>query len=602
MSTHLMKPGHITVITAIAVIFGFLTGLGISIYEITANRFIQHETYRLLFFTLQKNLNKFIIHSVLLLVIVLCVLFILNIIWLLFFRSIRKSYAGIVWALLVSFFLIAGWGVNHYCLPNKFHLTSLSFDICLFVFTILLGIILLDYNFGEVVKKAKKLNIIPTALSLTGLAIVLNSAIMVYNKVTYVKMPNIILISIDTLRADHLGCYGYNKNTSLNIDKFSKDAVLFKNCISQAPSTEPSHASILTSLICYHHGAFVNRRTPIAKKIMTMAEFLKNADYKTISFNGGAQVSEALGFGQGFDIYHSFPPGSNFIKSVASGIKWLESNKGKNFFMFLHTYEVHSPYTPQKKYLDLFETDYKGRLPSTISHEILRNIREGVSKIDSADLNHIVNCYNGEIRSMDDAFLILEDYLKAEKIYDNTMIIFTSDHGEEFGERGKVGFHAFTLYDELIKVPLIIKFPAFRFRGKVLDAQVRSIDILPTVLEALGVARVNFKLFDGDSLYRLIDEEKSDTVIYAVSQIDTNENKFSIRTSDWKLYDLKLFDLENDPQEKKDVSAQNGQTVDMLKKQLDYLLFNKRKTDTKQRSISFDQDTSNALRSLGYLN
>ena len=147
---------------------------------------------------------------------------------------------------------------------------------------------------------------------------------------------------------------------------------------------------------------------------------------------------------------------------------------------------THHPYTPEDKYLDIFETEYSGNLPKHISVPLIRDINEGKQEINEADQQHIINTYDAEIRSMDDSFGQLMNYLKKKNLYDNTMIIFTSDHGEEFGEHGVWGMHSHTLYNEQLHVPLIVKFPRSRYGNRKVNQLVRSIDILPTVVDYLG--------------------------------------------------------------------------------------------------------------------
>ena len=359
---------------------------------------------------------------------------------------------------------------------------------------------------------------------------------------------NVVLISIDTLRADHLGCYGYKRQTSGNIDEFARDAVLFQETIVQAPSTLPSHASIFTSLIPSHHGAFIAKKTGIVAEAETISEILQREGYRTVSYNGGVQMAGEFGFNRGFEVYDSF--NENFIVHVDRGIDWLKRNKNEKFFLFLHTYEVHHPYTPKKEYLDLFEDEYLGNLPMDISIPLLREINNKKIVIDQKDREHIINTYDAEIYSMDKAFGMLIEFLKAEDLYDNTIIIFTSDHGEEFGEHEWMGWHSHTLYDELLKVPLIIKFPHSKYSGRVIKEQVRSIDILPTLLDIVDIEIS--KNVEGVSLINFNSNEE----LFAVSQQDTEGDRHptSIRTKKWKLYDSTLYHLVKDPLETHEVS------------------------------------------------
>ena len=301
---------------------------------------------------------------------------------------------------------------------------------------------------------------------------------------TTVSVPNIpdynvVLISIDTLRADHLGAYGYDKDTSPNIDALAEDSVLFKQSIAHGPSTLISHASIFTSQIPAHHGASVTANTPVAKGLPVMAELLQEAGLSTASFNDGGQLSAVYGLGRGFDLYDSDTMGiRRFSDRITPAIEWIDTEAEKNFFLFLHSYETHTPFVPREEYLKMFDGEYAGSLPEILEDKLLRKISRGEVQTNERDFEYIVNSYNAEIRSADDAVGQFVEYLKATGLYDNTLIVLTSDHGEEFGERGSVGRHGHTLHDELLHVPLIIKLPGSRLAGSQVDEQVRGIDIL----------------------------------------------------------------------------------------------------------------------------
>jgi hypothetical protein len=340
------------------------------------------------------------------------------------------------------------------------------------------------------------------------------------------------LVSIDTLRADHVGCYGYPRDTTPNIDAFSRDGVRFRTAIAHASSTTASHASIFTSLLPLHHGAQRARRQPISDDVDTMAQIMQGAGYRTVSYNGGGQVAAMWGFDRGFDIYES--DRGAFARKVQKAIRWMDGNAGGKFFMFLHTYEVHAPYTPAARFMAAFDADYAGNLDDEISTHLLIEINNGTRTLDQQDARHIVNAYDAEIRSMDEAFGTLVGYLKRRGLLDRTILVFTSDHGEEFGEHGQFGRHSHALYDELLRVPLIVRLPGGKFAGKVVERQVRGIDILPTVLDLLDLESPD--QCDGSSLTPLMRKRRG-TLRAAVSQIDARQEPpmTSIRTESKKL-------------------------------------------------------------------
>jgi arylsulfatase A-like enzyme len=409
--------------------------------------------------------------------------------------------------------------------------------------------------------------------------------------------PNLILVSVDTLRPDHLGCYGYDKPTSPNLDEFREDAVLFSQVIAPASSTLPSHASMLTSLLPQHHGASWARKTRMADEALSVAEVLRDNGFRTAAFTGGGQMDRAFGLDQGFDLYEQ-PPIVAFSDTVDHAIEWLRQENREPFFLFLHSYETHHPYSPTPENLSLFESSYDGPLPDVISVEYLRELNQGWLELDKSDLLHIVNTYDAEIRSMDEGFGKLVSFLEETELYDNTLVVFTSDHGEEFGEHGKVGWHSHTLYDELLRVPLLLKFPRQNLAGTTVDEQVRLIDVAPTVLPALGLEIP--ESYVGTDLTTLVGDSGA-RHLAAVSRIDRKRDNLttSVRTERWKLAKKSLFDLQNDPEEQWDVAFGYPEVVAELKELEDSLLAESPVLPTSEAELS--DESLAELKALGYL-
>jgi arylsulfatase A-like enzyme len=419
---------------------------------------------------------------------------------------------------------------------------------------------------------------------------------------------NVILISIDSLRADHLGSYGYRKDTSPNIDRFSQDAVLFTRCMVQGTSTLISHASLFTSLIPSHHGASFTQKYGLSEDTQTIASIMKENGYATVSFNEGGQLSAKFGMDQGFDVYDSGPEKRNitdlcFSRIVDKGISWLEQNPEKKYFMFLHTYGIHHPYTPTQEYLDRIAPGYKGPLGTSVSVDLIYKAFRGEMILEDEEKENIVLAYDAEIRRMDDAFGVLIDFLKKTGLYDNTIIVLTSDHGEEFDDHGKIGMHAHTLFNELLNVPLIIKLPGSRSGGKVLDPLVASIDISPTLLDLVDLP--GFPISDGISLSAAISGEEQASGRFLISQRDhpdeyADPRYWAIVSDKWKLYDDRLYDLENDPGERTDVSGQHRELKESLA--MTALKFMSEKPGEHQKARSeMDEELIKRLKSLGYI-
>jgi arylsulfatase A-like enzyme len=440
--------------------------------------------------------------------------------------------------------------------------------------------------------------------------------------------PTVILISIDTLRADRLGCYGSPAPTSPAIDRFREQSVLFEWAIAQAPSTLPSHATMLTSLLPEHHGAFFARRAPLPTSIPTLATVLEAAGYRTAAFTGGGQIAPEFGLDRGFEIYGVNQGGADFQAAVEAGLEWLARDHRRPSFLFLHTYEVHHPYEPEPELLAIFDDGYDGFLAPHVSKEDLERINRGETAIGRRDLDHIIAAYDAEIRSVDEAFAALVAGLEELGLDDDALIVFTSDHGEELGEHGVVGWHSHTLYDELLRVPLVIRFPGGRYAGSTVDAQVRLLDLAPTVLGAAGVDEPEG--FEGVDLTRVLTGLA--TPLPAVSQLDLpfGEDQISLRTARWKLYPraafagdpfadgppplavrarnfvkrwrrpFALFDLEADPGEAVDVNRAHEDVGEALRRTLGGLRAARREPPPAP-TVIVDVTTEERLRALGYL-
>jgi len=424
----------------------------------------------------------------------------------------------------------------------------------------------------------------------------------------------VILVSIDTLRADHVGAYGYPKPTTPRIDEFARDAVIFRTCVAPATSTLASHGSIFTSLLPIHHGASTGFRTGIPTRLSAtskpLAEVLKRNGYHTASFNGGVQLDAAYGVDRGFDVYVSARemkadaalltgPETRTIAAVNDSLRWIDREE-RPFFLFVHSYEIHHPYTPDAESLRSFETSYSGSLPNAISAKQLMDMQRGTQPLSPADLAHIVNLYDAELRSADAAFGALIDGLKQRDLYDGSLIVFTSDHGEEFGEHGVTGWHSHALYDEQLLVPLIVKFPAGWRAGEVVDLQVRSIDIAPTLLATLGVEAP--PSYRGTDLRPFLSGDEGRD-LPAVSQLDwgPKNESWSVRSQGFKLYRGKqaLYDLTEDAGETRNVASEHPEQTTLLRR-LGVELLRERPIPEPEPANPSDQNLE-ALRTLGYI-
>jgi arylsulfatase A-like enzyme len=316
---------------------------------------------------------------------------------------------------------------------------------------------------------------------------------------------DVILISLDTLRADHLGAYGYARPTSPNMDKLAAESVLFRNTYATSPWTLPSHVSILSGLDCLNHGvrSSANRMDP---RDLTLADRLRRAGFETAAFTGGGFVSGLFGMNKGFETFRARARLSEAGQagSLFRTIRpWIQENAGRSFFLFLHTYQIHNPYLSPEPFDTMFlDADATFRKldmsPLGYNHENRYKPPES-----DAFRRNVIALYDEEIRYTDAALIApLLAELKRLRLYDRTMIVITADHGEEFYEK-KGWLHTHALYEPLLKVPLIIKYPGSRNAGKKVDRRARITDIMPTILEEMGVDFPRGEL-DGRSLVPLI--------------------------------------------------------------------------------------------------
>jgi arylsulfatase A-like enzyme len=430
--------------------------------------------------------------------------------------------------------------------------------------------------------------------------------------VTPLGKPNILLVSIDTLRADHLGCYGYGRDTSPNLDELAGEGVLFRQAIAPSTWTLPSHASMLTGLYPHKHGAVLfGSATPLRRRFDTLAELLWRVGYRTGGFTGGGFLSSNFGFDQGFGRYTAYGTGAqdDFEQSARDAFEWMRRPAGAPFFAFLHTYAVHMPYVPPAPYDTLFDPDYAGPFKKGFTEaDYFRYL--GKDDLDAAVVEHLKALYDAGIRHMDAIFGAFFDQLKQSPIAGNTCVIVTSDHGEEFKEHGNLFHHTPKLYDELIRVPLLVWCPSRFAGGRAIEEQVSLVDLVPTIL-ALADAPLA-RPADGVSLLGpLLGRSKvAQRALYSevnrsIQALDGNA--VGVRTGERKMIRADwekgphLFDLRSDPGETRDVAAEQSAERENLSVMLESYRAQSRAAMPKRKVAQvLDPGTIERLRALGY--
>lgn len=402
---------------------------------------------------------------------------------------------------------------------------------------------------------------------------------------------NIVFISIDTLRADHISALGYSKKTTPNLDNFLNNSITFTNNISASSWTLPAHMTFMTGLLPSHH-KMVNKfllnnekqteeiadLSKVAPGIKTLAEYLKQNGYVTGGFTGGAGVDKGFGFNRGFDTYYDENNFGGFSDSAPRALDWIKQNKDKKMFIFLHGYDVHGQYVPKDGYDKRFvDFKYKGSLTgSTEEQQKMREdgVTNGQIYLTPDDVKFLIALYDEKIQRADKILGNFLDEYTSLGLNNKTIFVITSDHGDEFYEHGQID-HGHSLYDELIKTPLFIKTPKTITNLKI-DKETSGADIMPTILSAVGIVAIN--KFDGIDLSQASEVYSRKEVVsetdyrYIVSQK-------SIRTEDgWKLIkDIssnlnELYNLNNDHLEKNNLINKLKEKEIFLSKELENIL------------------------------
>ncbi|QDU85167.1 Arylsulfatase [Planctomycetes bacterium Pla163] len=390
---------------------------------------------------------------------------------------------------------------------------------------------------------------------------------------------NLLLISIDTLRTDALGAYGGTRKATPNLDLFAGQAVVFESAWTHTPKTAPAHMSMFTSLPPRVHGVG-NLNTLGAQRlsasIHTLPEILEDAGFRTAGFTGGGNAKGSLGFDRGFQTFDDM--GESLDHKLVKVEPWLKQAEasGQPWFCFLHTYQVHDPYLPPGDYIERFvKPGYDGKILSSRAairsaidsgddlapdlkgnEKITWNYWFRVDESSEQDMAHLHDLYTAGVAHMDALLGAFLKRLIAAGVADDTIIVITSDHGEEFGEHGQVRHDQ--LYVELAHVPMLVMFPGRAHAGMRIEAPIRHIDLLPSLLELLAVEDSG-ELRLGRSWVDWIEAGAStETEIRSVlgehrSGRDRPLDIFTLREGPLTLYDqrgeIALYDRRQDPGE-----------------------------------------------------
>ena len=439
--------------------------------------------------------------------------------------------------------------------------------------------------------------------------------------------PNVVFIIVDTVHAKHMGAYTSGLKNSPNIDKLAKTGVFFEKAYAVSSWTKPSVASLISGVMPSEHRV-TGVRDSLVPDFKTVGEFFKEAGYITAGYASHIYLNESSGFSQGIDEYEQINQSKGLHTAVTShlitdkAINWLNKkdfNKSKkNFFLFLHYFDPHFRYMPHAEFN--YTGAYKGNLQPSMS---IKALFKTLPKFTTADVQYLVDLYRGEIAYTDFQIGRLIDFLTKSGLLNNTLLVLTSDHGEEFLEHGALS-HTRTLYDEILHIPLMIHFPN-RLKAARISTPVTQLDILPTLLD-LALNKTNPINGGAISLVPLMsnpsisvpERDLFSEVSYSSSQ---NSKKIapdliSVRSGKYKLIrnmigkSWKLYNLEADPREKKNLAYKQKEVLDTLAPKLRSLAdLHKQERIAKENELPssektpelFNKEEIKSLKSLGYL-
>jgi arylsulfatase A-like enzyme len=579
-------------------------------------------------------------------------------------RSLKKSAVVSLLALCISLELF--WGTVRGCLGGGIFLLTvhgitvvyvvlLSLFVCATVFT------LLYFVAPALVLKMKKLPLV-LALFSCGTCLLCSVSSDTYstheNTTPCTNKPNIVLIIMDTTRVDHLSCYNYQKKTTPHIDAFAKDALIYTNAYATASWTLPSSASILTGTYPGYHGAHRIETTETYLPMnalddtkTTLAELLQQAGYSTAGIVSCEFLTERFGLHQGFTHFddtissylftlstfgavqflNHFFPVVDYLSSKGlygysvadqvnrSALSWLEENgRGDPFFLFLHYFDPHHPYLPEDLGTDpknipdgigeRYRKDYVNYID--MERDLIDSVRWGEKPLLPDERDYLINNYDREISELDKKINDIFKKLRELDLYDTTLIIVTADHGESFGEHNLM-LHGVHLYEDNIRVPLLIKYPLCDTQKGFIDYPVSLTGVVPTLCSYLSIPTpddIQGAPFNQPHQQKIIAQNFFDRNLKKQKWANRlSHDRISLNVGDYKYItgsagEDQLFNLKEDPQETNNIIHWDSQTRSALRNLLATYTERLKLTEKAAGTVVLDEQTLQNLKALGYLN
>ena len=439
------------------------------------------------------------------------------------------------------------------------------------------------------------------------------------------RQPNVLLVTIDTTRADHLGAYGFAGAHTPTLDRLSREGARFGHAICQLPQTNASHASLMTGLYPSTNGVKVHMIDKLRPGSQTLASVFAASGYQTAGIYSWVSLDpQFCGLDQGFQTYEGYVLDRPLmfshpqLEDLAHGLaatygqaqqslpvlrtadvalnkesdqlqesidgradvtnaavfKWLDAHAGRDpFFLWVHYFDPHYPYAPPPGYDHILGLDYRGRIDGSVN--TIHRIQDGTLKVGGADLARLIELYQGELAFTDAQLGRLLAYLTQHGLADDTVIVVTGDHGESFGEHGD-WTHGQQVYESEIRVPLLVRYPRRLSAGTAINAPVQLIDVMPTLLELTGLRAA--RPVQGTSLFPLLTGKADGTDQIAFTELADESFVSMLTTQEWKLIrndandELQLYHLSDDEAEKVDLSHAAPSVARELHARLDDLM------------------------------
>ncbi len=453
---------------------------------------------------------------------------------------------------------------------------------------------------------------------------------------------NVIIIVLDTMRAKDMSCYGYDRITTPNITDFGNDSIFYGNAFSPAIWTVPSHASLFTGTYPSVHGA-LNLHRYLDEKLMTLAEVLGLSGYDTLSFSNNGFISiKDFGLSRGFKISEGQPyPKRKISRVMPNFVKWAKGaidcgagvtnnyvksfinrreKTDKPFFMFLNYMEAHAPYKNiPKNYLKLFVDQAAKQRVKMVNQDRQKYLTRSIN-MNEEDFMLLRMLYNAQISYLDYKISELLDFFKQNDIYDNSLILLTSDHGDMIGEHNLM-HHSYCIYDELIKIPMILKLPDTINQGKKIDNQVSLMNVPATIMEILGIKNETFLNQVQEKSLPIKNDAVEYTHVFSECERPKNEFINTYPDFDFSVYDKhfltvrskqykyiwasdkkhELYNIQNDPNEQFNLISEKAELAKNLEEKL-FLWYDsfEKVNGEKEKDMDLDENVKEKLKALGY--